>query len=81
MDLLNKKFLTITIPDTIDNHSVNCTEIQTSTKFNKVNFCIEIHEIISKYKQFIDDYYDDWDKYKFYTNLFELLNYLPKSFL
>ncbi len=73
MDLLKKHYITIQIPTTTDN--TLCSQIKTSHKYNEINFCSKIHQILFKYKQLIDVYYEEWDKFKFYTNLYELLNY------
>ena len=50
-------------------------QIKTTNEFCKINFCENIHKIIQKYKYLIDECYEDWNKIKFYTNIFELLNY------
>ena len=71
-ELLNKRYITIKEPKKKYKLREN---IKKSNYFNDVNFCKEIHDILSKYKQFIDNHYNDWDKFKNYTNLYELINY------
>ena len=70
--LLTKRYITLT-PNNSTNELIN--KIQTSKSFNSVNFCIEIHSILSKYKEYIDEHYEEWDKFKHYMNKYALLNY------
>ncbi len=70
--LLNQRYIEISVPNTIATIDVN---FKVSDKINEVNFDKEIYNILFKYKQYIDIYFNRWDKVKSYTNLFEVINY------
>ena len=73
--LLNHSYLEIKLDKPVINNFKLNLKFKASDKINQVSFDNKIYKILHKYKQYIDIYYENWNKVKSYTNLFETLSY------